>query len=127
MDLTKVGIKDPKVQELVMWKEPKKSGAVLAAGTLGYFFVEFSGYTMLALISNFLLLTVVTCFVWGNIANVIGRAPPPIPQITLDEGMVRDVVEKGCAGFNKAYGFIYKVLSPGDAMLSVKVAAGLWV
>merc|ERR1711988_1619685 len=108
------------------WKDPKKTGPIVGGATLAYFFVEYSGYTLIAMVANLLMLAVVVCFVWGNVAGLIGKAPPPIPNLQIEEGVMREVVEKAVSVYNKAAGFVVKVLSPGDAMLSVKVVGGLW-
>ncbi|KAK3279151.1 hypothetical protein CYMTET_12952 [Cymbomonas tetramitiformis] len=127
MDLAKYGIKDPKVQDLLMWADPKKSGMTLGGATVAYFFLEKSGYTMLSLLSNALLIIVVACFLWSNLAGIIGRPPPPIPKIELKEADVRSVTDLAVAHFNKASAFVYQVLTGSDMMLSVKVGGGLWL
>lgn len=116
----------PEVKQLVMWEDPKKTGGLLAGSTLFYMVIERSGYTMLTLTANTLLLVVISCFLWANLSTILGRSGPPIPKIEISEATARAIADKSAASINKACAFGYAVLSGSDIMLSVKSAAGLW-
>ena len=60
-------------KDLVMWTDPKKTGAVFGGATLLYYFLEQSGYTAISLVSNVLLLAVIGSFLWGTASRFMGK------------------------------------------------------
>ena len=65
------------VEDLLMWRDPKKSGLVFAGVTLGYLLLEWSHYSLLTIIANVLLIAVTVSFLWNNIAGFTGRCACP--------------------------------------------------
>jgi hypothetical protein len=64
------------VKALLLWEDPKKSGAVLAGATVVYFLLEMSGYTMLYLIPTLMLVAVIASFVFSRGSRFLGRSVP---------------------------------------------------
>jgi hypothetical protein len=61
------------VEDLLLWRDPKKSGVVFAGATLAYLLLEWSHFSLLSIIANTLLIAVSVAFLWNNIANFTGR------------------------------------------------------
>lgn len=61
------------VEDLLLWRDPKKSGIVFAGATLAYLLLEWSHFSLLSIIANTLLIAVSVAFLWNNIANFTGR------------------------------------------------------
>ena len=54
-----------------MWEQPVTSGLALASVTAAFFLLEKSGFTLIALTANILLVAVLGVFVWSNVATVL--------------------------------------------------------
>jgi hypothetical protein len=61
------------VEDLLLWRDPKKSGVVLAGATLAYLLLEWSHFSLLSIVANTLLVAVSVAFLWNNIANFTHR------------------------------------------------------
>ena len=61
------------VVDLVMWKDMKKSGAVLGGATAIYALFELSGLTLIELWATAALIITLTCTVWSLVAGYLGK------------------------------------------------------
>lgn len=61
------------VVDLVMWKDLKKSGAVLAGATAVYFLFEHSGFTLIEMWATAALVVTLACTLWSAICGYLGR------------------------------------------------------
>ena len=61
------------VEDLLLWRDPKKSGVVFAGISLLYILLEWTGLSLLTIIANSLLVLVSLSFLWNNIASFAGR------------------------------------------------------
>ena len=61
------------MEDLLLWRDPKKSGVVLAGATLAYLLLEWSHFSLLSTVANTLLVAVSVAFLWNNIANFTSR------------------------------------------------------
>lgn len=59
--------------DVLLWKHKPLSGGVLAGATIGWILFEWSGYTLLSLVSNVLLFLIVIFFLWSNAAGLLNR------------------------------------------------------
>ena len=59
--------------DVILWREKYISAGILISSTLAWILLEHSGYTLLSIISNVLLLLILTFFVWANAANFIHK------------------------------------------------------
>lgn len=120
-------VPNEQARDLVLWADPKKSGGVFAGITVGYYMLEKSGYTVLALSANVSLFLVVVSFLWANVATLIGRGPPPIPDVQLSEATARSIAENSVSIVNNFLKFGHTVLTGSNIMTSVKSAGILYV
>ena len=58
---------------MLLWRDIRISGAVFTAGTILYFLLEWSGYSLLTLVSNALLAVLALAFLWSNVARFTGK------------------------------------------------------
>lgn len=61
------------VEDLLLWRDPKKSGVVFAGISLLYILLEWTGLSLLTIIANSLLVLVSLSFLWNNIVSFAGR------------------------------------------------------
>ena len=57
------------MEDLLLWRDPAKSGIVLAAISVAYFLLEWSNYNVITVLANLGLLAVSGAFLWSVIAN----------------------------------------------------------
>ena len=61
------------VEALLLWRDPRKSAAVLAGITLAYLLLEWSHLSLLRIVSHSLLAVVTVSFLWNNVASFTNR------------------------------------------------------
>lgn len=116
-----------KAADVLLWKHKPLSGGVLAGATIGWILFEWSGYTLLSLVSNVLLFLIVIFFLWSNAAGLLNRAPPPLPELALSEDTVVHTAKTLRVEINKILAIAHDVALGRDWKLFLKVVAGLWV
>jgi len=117
----------PETKDLVMWTDPKKTGAVFGGATLLYYFLEQSGYTAISLVSNVLLLAVIGSFLWSSASRFMGKAMFKIHIPEIDEATTRSLATTFQSAFNKAGAYGNRVLSGSEPVLTLKTAGVLYV
>lgn len=110
-----------------LWKDKYLSGGVLAGSTLTWFLLEKSGYTFLTLLSNILMFVVVILFVWANVAALLNRNGPPVPELSLSEEFVTRTAKTLRVELNRVLAIARDVALGRDFKLFLKVVALLWV
>ncbi|KAL3691249.1 hypothetical protein R1sor_004900 [Riccia sorocarpa] len=116
-----------KAADVLLWKHKPLSAGVLAGTTLAWILFEWSGYTLLSLLSNVLLFLIVVFFLWSNAAGLLNRSPPPLPELKLSEDTVVHTAKTLRVEINKILSIAHDVALGKDFKLFLKVVAGLWV
>jgi len=125
-----LGLKDPAVVDLVMWKDVKKSGAILGGATAIYALFELSGLTLIELWATAALIVTLTCTVWSMVAGYLGKDGIPLPSFMtsgINEEVVRKNIEKALPLVNKWIAFKVKILKCENIGMNLKIAAALYV
>lgn len=86
---------------------------------------ERSGYTLLSLVSNVLLLLIVILFLWAKSAAILNRPAPPLPQLHLSDEMANEVVTFIQTRVNNLFSVSQDIVLGKDSRLFLKVAACL--
>jgi hypothetical protein len=110
-----------------LWRDKYLSIGTLVGSTVIWFLLEKSGYTFLTLLCNILMFGVVILFVWANVAALLHRNGPPVPQLSLSEDFVLSTASAVRIELNKALGVAQDVALGKDFKLFLKVIALLWV
>lgn len=103
---------------------------VFAFLTIAYLLLEWSHISLLKIISNVLLLTVVIAFLWSNIASYTNVQRFPIPAVIqqgVSQSQVQDFAQRATVPFNRVLAFTKRVLSGHDVVLSVQSAGLLYI
>eukprot|EP00249_Psilotum_nudum_P009475 c21958_g1_i4 orf=167-901(+) len=115
-----------KSADVLLWRRKYLTGGLLFGATLVWVLFEKSGYTLLTVVANVLLILVVVLFVWSNAAVFLHRSPPPIPELELSEDMVTSFASVLREEINKALAVSHDIALGKDFRLFLKVAAVLW-
>lgn len=59
----------PAVNDLLLWREPIKTGAVFLAATVLYAVLTFVKYNPIVVLANALLVVIVASFIWNSYAK----------------------------------------------------------
>ena len=57
----------------MLWRDVRVSGGVFVGLTLLYLLLEWSGLSLLTIISNTLLALISIAFIWSNVAKFTGK------------------------------------------------------
>jgi len=110
-----------------LWRDKYLSAGTLGGSTLIWFLVEKSGYTITTLICNILMLITVVLFVWSNVAALLKRPGPPVPELSLSEDFVLSTASVFRNEVNKALSVARTVALGKDFKLFFIVIAFLYV
>lgn len=118
------------VEDLLLWRDPKKSGVVLGGATLLYLILDVSGLSLLSIVANTLLIAVSISFLWNNIASFTGRPGVPVPAVVrhgVSDSQMKSGAEKTTAIINKILAFTNRVFTGKEVVLSAQVAGALFL
>lgn len=123
-------IKNKDVEALLLWRDPKKSGAVLAGITLAYVVFHWWKISVLTLVANALLVSVMVAFLWNNVASITHRSGVPLPPILkngISETDAKAFAVRATDGINTALAYVRRLASGKDVFLSLQAAAVLFL
>jgi len=121
-------LSNKRLEDILMWREPKTSGAIFGGFTLAYLVLEWSGFSIFCLAAYALFGVIGGLLVWHYAAPLV-KMPPPIPafiQDGLSEEEVKKQVEKFLPKVNELIAMVRRVISGQDLTLSAKVLGGLY-
>jgi hypothetical protein len=110
-----------------LWRDKYLSGGTLFGSTAIWYLLEKSGYTFVTLTCNILMCVIVLLFVWSNVAALLHRAGPPVPELSLSENFVMNTANLIRIEINKALHIARTVALGKDFKLFLLVVASLYV
>ncbi|KAG0591994.1 hypothetical protein M758_1G204000 [Ceratodon purpureus] len=110
-----------------LWRDKYLSAGTLIGSTVVWFLLEKSGYTFMTLLCNILMFAVVILFVWSNVAALLHRNGPPVPELSLSEDFVLSTASVIRYDVNKALAIARDVALGKDFKLFLLVIAFLYV
>lgn len=115
-----------KPADVILWRKKYISAAILVGATVAWFLFEYSGFSLLSIVSDVLLLLIVGLFVWANAAVITHWPKPRIPELQLSEEMVANFAAALRVEINKALAVAHDIALGKDFKLFLKVVAVLW-
>ncbi|KAG5054411.1 Reticulon-like protein B12 [Glycine soja] len=115
------------VADLILWRRKNLTVGILLVTLAVWVVFERSGYTLLSLVSNVLLLLIVILFLWAKSAAILNRPAPPLPQLHLSEEMANEVKTFIRTRVNDLLSVSQDIALGKDSRLFLKVAAYLWI
>lgn len=115
------------LEKLLMWRDPRASGLILAAAT-GLYLIVLGNISTAWLLSTLSLIVVVGSQAWSKAAPMLKRSGPPVPSIfhtgvsEVDAHKFADSVRKP---LNDALATVGLVLTGKSGRLSTLVTSGL--
>lgn len=111
--------------DVLLWRKSDLTIGILIV-TLGVWLVfEKSGYTLVSLVSNVLLLLISIIFLWAKAAAILNRPPPPLPDLYFSEEIVNDVASFLRDNANTLLSRSKEIAMGKDTKMFLKVASYL--
>lgn len=123
-------VKDPRLEDILLWRDPKKTAVCLAGSTGVYGLLTVIAANPVVVLANLLQLAVIVAFLWNSIANLLKRPGVPVPAFIkegLSEADAKEKAVRWASYYNKALAAVDRVLSGKDVLLSLQIAGGLFV
>ncbi|KAH7314454.1 hypothetical protein KP509_21G003500 [Ceratopteris richardii] len=115
-----------KAADAFLWRNKLISGFILGGATAVYFVLEHSGYTLLCILSNVLLMSLGAIFVWSNVASFLNRPPPSLPNLYISEEKANSLAHALRLQINQFLEDARHIALGKDFKLFLKVIAVLW-
>jgi riboflavin kinase len=121
---------DNAVEELLLWRDPVRSGLVLGGVTALYILCEWTNRSLISLASSVAALLVATSFVWASLAAWLNRPGPPVPRLLregISESQAKSLVDSYTPMVNKGLALLYRIATGKDPVLTAQVVGVLFV
>jgi len=116
-----------KPADLVLWRNKKISGGVLAGATAIWLLFEVLEYHLLTLLGHLLILSLATLFLWSNACTFINKSPPNIPEVKIPEDLIVNIALSLRYEINRGFSTLREIGHGRDLKKFLIVVAGLWV
>lgn len=115
------------VADVMLWRQKNVTVGILFVTLAAWVVFERSGYTLLSLVANVLLLLILILFLWAKAASILNRPPPPLPNLQLSEEAVNDAAAFIRSRVNGLLSVSHDIALGKNSKLFLKVAACLWL
>ncbi|KAL5223219.1 hypothetical protein ABZP36_027932 [Zizania latifolia] len=116
-----------KPADLVLWRNKKISGGVLAGATAIWLLFEVMEYHLLTLLCHCLILSLAVLFLWSNASAFINKSPPNIPEVKIPEDLTVNIALSLRYELNRGFATLREIGHGRDLKKFLIVIAGLWV
>ncbi|KAI4356580.1 hypothetical protein L6164_000595 [Bauhinia variegata] len=115
------------VADVVLWRQKNLTVGILLITLAAWVVFERSGYTLLSLVSNVLLLLIVILFLWAKSAAILNRPAPPLPELHMSEEMVNEMGNFIRTRVNDLFSVSQDIALGKDSRLFLKVTVYIWL
>jgi len=116
-----------KPADLVLWRNKKISGEVLAGATAIWLLFEVLEYHLLTLLGHCLILSLAALFLWSNACTFINKSPPNIPEVKIPEETIVNIARSLRYEINRGFASLKEIGQGRDLKKFLIVVAGLWI
>ncbi|KAL6973577.1 hypothetical protein U1Q18_027762 [Sarracenia purpurea var. burkii] len=117
-----------KVADVLLWKEKRTSGSILAGIFIIWCLFEVFEYSFFTLLCHIIISTMLITFIWHKGAHTFKWAPPRIPEMVYyDKSALREVTTIWRAKLEQFFSDFVYVACGNDLGHFILVIASLWV
>ncbi|XP_010036176.2 reticulon-like protein B8 [Eucalyptus grandis] len=115
-----------KSADVLLWRNKKISGSVLAGATAIWVLFEWLNYHFLTLLFIALVLVMLAQFVWASVSGFFSWSSSEVPRLKIPEELFVNIGMVVGSEVNRALGFLQDVASRKDLKQFLVVVASLW-
>ncbi|CAN4098647.1 unnamed protein product [Withania somnifera] len=115
------------VADILLWRNKKISGGMLAGATVIWFLFDYSGYHLLTLICHSLIVSLIILFFWSNLSLFANKSSIELPKIQLPEELWMQFVLLLRDQCTCAFGIFREVASGNDLKKFLYAIFSLWI
>ncbi|XP_042455789.1 reticulon-like protein B12 [Zingiber officinale] len=115
------------VADVILWRRKDVALGILLGALSSWLLFDVSGYTVVSLVSNVLLLLFSILFVWTKAARIVNRPPPSIPEIHLTGEMAHEAAAFVGLYVNVILSTFNDIVKKRDTKVFFRVALYLWL
>lgn len=112
--------------DVLLWRHKFMSAGIVFGSTIVWLLFEKSGYNLLTIVGNTMLILLVALFIWSNAAAFLNRSPPPLPELELSEEMVTSFASALREQINRSLAVAHDIALGKDFKRFLKVVVVLW-
>ncbi|KAH7280561.1 hypothetical protein KP509_36G002800 [Ceratopteris richardii] len=112
--------------DIILWRRKYLSATILVGTTVAWILFEHSGFSLLTVVSDVLLILIVGLFILASGAAFFNKQPPPIPELHMSEDMVISFASALRLEINKALAIAHDIALGKDLRVFLKVITILW-
>ncbi|XP_047327490.1 reticulon-like protein B3 [Impatiens glandulifera] len=117
-----------KSADVLLWRNRKISGGVLAGATAIWVLFELLQYHLITLVCHGLMLALGILFLWSNVTIFINKKSPlRIPEISIPEEPIHQITSVLRLEINRTIEILRDIASGKDLKQFLYVMAGLWI
>ncbi|PIA54454.1 hypothetical protein AQUCO_00900772v1 [Aquilegia coerulea] len=115
------------IADVMLWRRKNLSVGLLVVTLAAWVVFEKSGYTLLSLVFNVLLLLITILFLWAKSAEILNRPPPPLPDLQLSEELINEAAAFIRSRINALLLVSRDICLGKDSKMFFKVAGCMWL
>ncbi|KAI4376132.1 hypothetical protein MLD38_013923 [Melastoma candidum] len=113
--------------DLLLWRNKKLSAGALGVATAIWVLFELMEYHLLTLVCHGLIATLAISWLWSNATTFINKKPPHIPEVSIPEQPILELISAVRFEINRSIAFLREVASGRDLKKFLLVIVGLWI
>ncbi|KAL5761217.1 hypothetical protein ACOSQ2_020055 [Xanthoceras sorbifolium] len=111
------------VADIVLWKNKKLSGAILAGVTVIWVLFEVLEYHFIPFLCHILCILMIILFIWSKSADLIKMSPPNSDELILSESMCRTLF----GNINRLFIELYEISCGKNLRHYFLILVFLWI
>jgi len=115
------------VIDVIYWKDPRISGAILAAGLIFFYVTTWGGYSYLTLFSIITMMHLLVSILHGVVSTYQGSSPPSQKPFQLDVEASKKNTALVVEAINNFLKWYFDILSGKNLVLSLQIICLLCV
>ncbi|XP_021735314.1 reticulon-like protein B8 [Chenopodium quinoa] len=116
-----------KSADVLLWRNKKISGSVLAGATATWVMFEWLNYNFLSLACFAVALGMLAQFLWSNASGFLNRSPSEVPRIQVPDEWFADIGRVVGKEVNRALMYLQNIACSGNLKQFALVVSGLVV
>lgn len=122
-------VRSPEVEDILLWRDTKKSGAALAVVTAVFSVVQFAKFNVISAWCYSTMALILGAFLWNAFANFTHRPSVPVPAVLKEgvtEAQAKAAAEKATVYVNKFLSYVDRLVTGHEPALLLVVLGALW-